>query len=547
MSRDARALAWEVSRRWRGARLAVRRRVRWLVPFGRIRVSRLLFAPPDLRTADPTVAADIYAGHFSFAGRTVSVGTESVFRVVPPGEAWAAALYGFGWLRHLRAAETPLARANARALVDDYLALGRRVHPIALDTGVVARRLMSYLAQAPLLLDGADHDFYQDYLTAVRADALRLAEARRLSDAPQDRLAALLALTLVAYAAEGEEALARRYGEELSRELEDQILADGGHLSRNPRVLIDLLLDLLPLKATAAARGQEPPTSLVPAIDRIVPHLKMLRHPDGSIALFNGMGASQVDVLATLFASHDVRGRSALEAPYAGYQRLEAGSAVLIVDTGPVPPFAASAEAHAGTLAFEFSDGPQRLIVNCGAMRRPPPDLAAAIRSTAANSCPVVAETSHCRFVQRGAETRISQGPTHVTAARDQSALGERLALSHDGYQRGFGLDVTRVLTLAADGSELSGRDGLTGTNAAATPWLVRFHLHPSLRAAITEGGDALLVGARGAWRFAADAPLSVEESIFFAGLDGARRTSQIVLSPPEGTASVSWRLTRDG
>ncbi len=35
--------------------------------------------------------------------------------------AWARALAGFGWLRHLRAADTAVARANARALVDDFL------------------------------------------------------------------------------------------------------------------------------------------------------------------------------------------------------------------------------------------------------------------------------------------------------------------------------------------------------------------------------------------------------------------------------------------
>ena len=35
---------------------------------------RLLFAPQDLRTADPTVAGDIYAGLFTFAGRSVATG-----------------------------------------------------------------------------------------------------------------------------------------------------------------------------------------------------------------------------------------------------------------------------------------------------------------------------------------------------------------------------------------------------------------------------------------------------------------------------------------
>ena len=85
---------------------------------------RLLVAPQDLRTTDPTVAADIYAGYFAFAGRVVETKGRSVFEMEPPSTAWAWILNGFTWLRHLRAADTALARANARSLVDDFLAQG---------------------------------------------------------------------------------------------------------------------------------------------------------------------------------------------------------------------------------------------------------------------------------------------------------------------------------------------------------------------------------------------------------------------------------------
>ncbi|NLH82532.1 MAG: hypothetical protein GX458_17050, partial [Phyllobacteriaceae bacterium] len=37
------------------------------------------------------------------------------------GPEWARVLHGFGWLRHLRAADSAVARGNARALVDDWL------------------------------------------------------------------------------------------------------------------------------------------------------------------------------------------------------------------------------------------------------------------------------------------------------------------------------------------------------------------------------------------------------------------------------------------
>ncbi len=39
--------------------------------FGSAKTDRLVIAPQDLRTADATRAAEIYAGRFAFAGKVV--------------------------------------------------------------------------------------------------------------------------------------------------------------------------------------------------------------------------------------------------------------------------------------------------------------------------------------------------------------------------------------------------------------------------------------------------------------------------------------------
>ena len=66
-------------------------------------------------------------------------------------------LLGFGWLRHLRAAESGITRANARALVDEWITAARRVGiAIAWQPDMVARRIISWLCQAPLVLHDAD-------------------------------------------------------------------------------------------------------------------------------------------------------------------------------------------------------------------------------------------------------------------------------------------------------------------------------------------------------------------------------------------------------
>ena len=111
------------------------------------RADRLIIAPHDLRTADATRAAEIYAGRFVFAGKIVTCHGRSIFDLEPPSEDWEAALLGFGWLRHLRAADTALTRANARSLIDDWMSNASRKRPLERRADVRAFAELHYLGK----------------------------------------------------------------------------------------------------------------------------------------------------------------------------------------------------------------------------------------------------------------------------------------------------------------------------------------------------------------------------------------------------------------
>ena len=109
-------------------------------------------------------------------------------RSTPPSEEWAAALLGFGWLRHLRAAESGITRANARALVDEWITLNSAHDPVAWRPDVVARRVISWLSQAPLVLDDSDVRFYRRFLRSLTRQVRHLRHT--VSDARDGRAAA---------------------------------------------------------------------------------------------------------------------------------------------------------------------------------------------------------------------------------------------------------------------------------------------------------------------------------------------------------------------
>src|SRR6266849_3184107 len=523
-------------------RVATHPLVAWPFSFGK--ADRLLIAPQNLRTADATRASEIYSGRFVFAGKVVICDSRSPFEIAPPSEDWAVALLGFGWLRHLRAAESAITSANARALVDEWISVNRANDPVAWRPDVVARRIISWLTQAPLVLDESDVRFYRRFLRSLTRQVRRLRHSASEARDGVPRLQAVIALTYAALCMQGQARHVRAATKRLSDELARQILPDGGHISRNPGALVELLVDLLPLRQVFTSRNIAPPPALLNAIDRMMPMLRFFRHGDGNFALFNGMGPTAPDLLATVLAYDDARGAPLASLPHSGYQRMQAGAQLVIADTGRAPPVAVSQEAHAGFLSFELSSNQHRIVVNCGLPVTSKESWRQVARATAAHSTATLNDTSSCGFIESGPIMRMLYGtpmiggPRNVAVAREEGPNGVVLRASHNGYADIFNVIHQRVLLLSADGRRLDGEDMFTPAKGDAVPagrdqFAVRFHLHPSVKAnRLADGHSAmLLMPNMEVWTFSAyEDRVDIEESAYLAGTDGPRRTVQIVI-----------------
>lgn len=524
------------------------------------RTDRLLIAPNDLRTVDATRASEIYAGRFVFAGKIVTSHGRSIFELDPPSEDWEANLLGFGWLRHLRAADSAITRANARALIDDWISRPIRKRGVGWRADVLARRVISLLSQAPLVLNDADGKFYRRFLRSLTREIRYLRYT--MVDIPDGvpRLQVLIALCYASLCLANQAKHIRTSSRKLSEELQRQLLPDGGHISRNPGALIELLPDLLPLRQTFAARNIAPPPALLNAIDRMMPMLRFFRHGDGSFALFNGMSSAPSGLLATLLAYDDTHGIPMSNMPHSGFQRLDAGNTAVIMDTGMPPPPAVSRDAHAGCLSFELSSGTSRIVVNCGIPATGRDNWRVFARSTAAHSTLICHDTSSCQFIELPAMKRMLQGapvvsgPSNVGVFREAANDGVLLTTTHDAYARQLGVVHQRSLTLSTDGGRLDGEDTLlnaSGSSSRNKPddYVLRFHLHPAVKASrLTDArGVMLVLPNRDVWTFEAlNDKVDLEDSVFLAGSDGPRRTAQIVIRQNRKDApSIRWSFTR--
>ncbi|MCX5494702.1 heparinase II/III family protein [Kaistia dalseonensis] len=545
---------------WRRARYAFHAGAfyRWRY-FGQI-PDRLLIAPTDLRTADPTIAHDIYAGRFVFAGDVVDVSGFSVFEIEAPSPEWAAGLHGFGWLRHLRASDLAVSRSNARSLVDEWIKFQKNHDPMARDPQVMARRIISWLAQTPLILEGCDHAFYRRFMRSLTKQVRQL---RRIAPDVRPglpRLHVVTALSAAGLSLSDQTRFVRQASRWLDRELARQVLPDGGHVGRNPGAVLEILVDLLPLRQAFTARGLQPTPALLGAIDRMMPMLRFFRHGDGSFAKFNGMGDTELGLLATVLAYDDARGAPVRNAPYAGYQRLDAGDTVVLTDTGAPPAPGLSLEAHAGCLSFEMSAGRHPIVVNCGVPARGNLALRRLARTTAAHSTVTLNDSSSCRFLTGSLLSRrigevIVSGPQRVELSRQEERGETVITAAHDGYVSRFGIRHERRLTLSRYGDVLDGMDSFTSPTGAAVArggkdsFAIRFHLHPAVKASRIKGGHAVLLALPdgSAWEFETNGhDAMIEESIRLSDIRGSRRAEQIVVyGRALHQASVRWRFRR--
>ncbi|MFN3622984.1 MAG: heparinase II/III family protein [Hyphomicrobium sp.] len=530
---------------------------RWTEP--QTPVDHLLIVPQDLRTADPSFWTELQHGQFGLAGNIVHLRGRSPFSVEAPSTAWARELHGFGWLRNLDAANDEEARATARCLALEWsLRFGGERIGVAAEPAVAARRMISWLSHANLLLEDADPETYGAITSSLGRQLSHLWACWRDAPPGYQRLLALIALGFATLSLAGHDRQVRDVEANLVAELSWQVLSDGGHVTRNPALLVELLLDLLPLSQCFTARDRKIPERFSESLEHMLPMLHYLRLGDGRLARFNGVSCPEVAGLATVAAYDDGSLAALSEARASGYARLARGSAVVVADVGRPPALAFSTDAQAGCLSFEMSHGKELVFVNGGLPSAAAGDWVPAARATASHNTLVLAETSSSRLItHRKIEALAGVLPIRYPERVDwrlEQGDAAVLEASHDGYYRRHELIHGRRLQLSADGLRLDGRDRLDGLGGKIRlrtdlPFAIHFHLAPGARCGHgDEHNTAVITLANGErWQFGAEgAALSIEESAYFAENAGPRPTQQIVLrGVTYGETEVNWVAER--
>jgi len=256
------------------------------------------------------------------------------------------------------------------------------------------------------------------------------------------------ALTMVGLATDGPESdrWLRTGLRLLHREIDTQVLSDGGHYERSPMYHALILEDVLDLINAADAWGGRIDSQIVTkwraTASRMLRWLRVMTHPDGDISFFNDAALGIAPRLAEIegYAAHlGVRDQPAADSPLvdlsdSGYLRATVGEAALLVDAAPIGPDEQPGHAHADTLSFELSLGVQRVIVNGGTSTYAIGAQRTHERSTRSHS---TLELDGCDSSEVWAGFRVARRARVI--ARHANVESPRCILitaAHDGYRR---------------------------------------------------------------------------------------------------------------
>lgn len=536
-------------------------RLAWRTPLHSLRLRgryplKLLAVPADPIPGDARIGRLLLAGRFSHQGEGVDIDALD-FGGPKLHPVLADYIQSFAWLRDLAAAGSRVETAPvAERITRLWLAAhAGHVTDAAWRPELWGRRILAWGPHAPLILSSSDLVYRSSVLNTLARGARHLVSVADKAPAGLARVSAWSGFVASSLLIPGDDARLAHGEAGLARALAGAVHADGGLASRSPVAQLELVEILAQLRAVYDARRRDMPDPLASTLARIVPALLGVTLGDGGLSSWQGGAPVAAERVAAAVAASGVRTRPLRQARDWGFQRLSCGQTVLVLDAAPPPVTRLTAGGCASTLAFELSDGPARLIVNCGGPRGGralPAGLGAALRTTAAHSTLVLGDTNSTAIHADGS---LGRGVGEVELDRQERDGSSRLDVGHDGYVRRFGLAHRRQLVLSGDGRELRGEDVLLPAGRrrrVGVAFALRFHLAPGVEVSPTaDGMGALLRIAGGAlWQFRCKGgALATEDSLWIDAGGRPRGTTQLVVTgdAPAGGASIAWLLRRAG
>jgi len=266
-----------------------------------------------------------------------------------------------------------------------------------------------------------------------------------------------------------------------NKELQEQVLPDGGNFELSPMYHAIFLEDLLDIFNIHQAFNKQLPGDILNKITSMFDWLYTMCHPDGEVSFFNdsvtGVAPNLIELenyAKRLKIPLSKKNNELTHLCNSGYIRIQKGSLVALLDVAHVGPNYIPGHAHADTLSFELSLSGQRVMVNSGISCYGVSAERLRQRGTSAHNT-VVINGENSSEVWDGFRVARRAKPFDLKINQTHDRI--QIYCSHDGYKR-FRDDLVHTRGWTLDSGQLTVRDFIGGSFGEAE---ARYYFHPAV------------------------------------------------------------------
>ena len=280
----------------------------------------------------------------------------------------------------------------------------------------------------------------------------------------------------------------------LKSELSRQILSDGCHFQRNPKIHVNVLMDLLDIRAILNSTKKNVFFDLQNAIKNMSVAYLFFLHKDNSLANFNGTDNVNQKEIKNVISEIPKLKKNPRELSESGFQRIDTKDTTLILDCGVPKNYDATYKAHSCSTTFELSYKKNKIIINALS------GLDEKInRTTAAHSTLTLNNTNAYKILKN---EHLSRVPEKLKVKRVERYEANVIEIENYGYKNQYDAVHKRLIYVDKEGLDIRGEDNIYCP--IEITFDIRFYLDSTIKTLLTNNGKNILLRLKSGvgWKF---------------------------------------------
>ena len=316
------------------------------------------------------------------------------------------------------------------------------------------------------------------------------------------------------------------------------------HRSYNILEHAKFLNNLIEIKNIILFINLEIPSFLENTILSMTALLKVYKHDDSSLPLFNGCNNNHIEIISNISKKEKFLKTVTLKKFKTGIATYKDKQKTLFFDVIKPTINKYHNELSAGTLSLEISAGKEKIITNCGGAESAGKNPAY-LKYSAAHSTIIINNTNITEIRENQSNKKFPKEVFFDSIDNEETLI---LSGTHNGYLNKYKKVCKRELLVHKKMNLIKGEDIIISSksNFEKTIYHIRFHLMPGISTTVTENKKNVIMktAKNNMWVFKSNDEILIEKSIYVNN-DIALESSQIVITGVTNSlkSRIQWSL----